>query len=144
MPKNIPRAPSMCPASRFQAVSGLSRSSRSRFLVLYRSFVRSRPASRGSACAKYRVLAHPQIVRCYLSDGLWLKNPRRSRVCVCVCTYMRVNAFDVSYTKLSIECNWIADINRWNPGYPTRPGLFSVFRRVTHKTGRVIHFASEL
>jgi len=43
MPKNIPCAPSVCPASRFQAVSGLSRSSRSRFFVLYRSFARFRP-----------------------------------------------------------------------------------------------------
>lgn len=40
----------MCPASRFQAVSGLSRSSRSRSLVLYRSFARASSPPRWCIC----------------------------------------------------------------------------------------------
>lgn len=75
MPKNIPHAPSACPASRFQAVSGLSRSSRSRFLVLYRSFARP---CRGGAYASISRARTPTERVSLSSDGLLLKNSRWS------------------------------------------------------------------
>lgn len=105
MPKNIPHRPCVPPrdSKRFLAFPDPLALAFSFFIVLSLGLV----PRRGDACAKYRVLAHPQIVA--ISDGLRLKNPRRSRMCVCVCTYTRVNAFDVSYVafdRMQLNCRY--------------------------------------
>lgn len=94
----------MCPASRFQAVSGLS--PRSRFIVVSRP-VRTSLSFLKTCVYEYRVLAHPQSAcrypRCKRKCSL--KNPRMFHVGP---TYVRVRS--TFHEQPPIEYDCIADI----------------------------------
>lgn len=109
MPKNIPRALCVPPRDSKQFLTFPDSLTFSFFIVL--SLVSVSSLLNRCVC-EYRVFAHPQSVCCYLRWTLAEKSILISHICVCIYTYMCVNAFDVSYDRMQLNCRY-KSIKSW-------------------------------